>query len=90
MILFINYRNSSLFKYCKAHLTNISNYFQGIYFYFYQNSIFLILGYKYLKYLIIGIHHPDIVFKSEILIEVVGTTEKYSKGITNEKYWEMI
>ena len=44
------------------------------------------MGHKYQDYLIIEWHHPDTVFKSEILIEVAGTTEKYNKEITIEKY----
>ena len=57
-----------------------------MYLYSYQISIFLILGHKYQNYLIVEMHHPDMLFKSEILIEVAGTTEKYNKEITIEKY----
>ena len=57
-----------------------------MYFHSYQNGIFLILGHKYQNYLIVEMHHPDMLFKSENLIEVAGTTEKYNKEIRIEKY----
>ena len=57
-----------------------------MYFYSYQNSVFLILGHKYQTYQNIEMHHPDTVFKSETLIEAAGTTEQYNKLIRIEKY----
>ena len=55
-------------------------------FYPYQNWIFLILGHKYQNYQIIEMLHPDVMFVIKTLIEVAGTTEKYNKEITIEKY----
>ena len=59
-----------------------------MYFYFYQNSIFLILGHKYQSYQIVEILHPDVMFKAEILIRVIYSVDINRSKIIIEKYYK--